>query len=159
MLRFESQRDRGSFTCKSRCSWLAKKKCTKNDVVTIVLKTGPDRTGRSDRFNREPGANPVRLKPPKPVKNRAKTGVEPKIKKKNDWLSGSVFKTMIVTIRVFLVVSATLLSSALQSQQLCLSQLSHSIAQRAIAVVIIHLFVALSYFITHISVFLVFVFN
>ena len=74
-------------------------------------------------------------------------------------MSGSVFKTMIVTIRVFLVVSATLLSSALQSQQLCLSQLSHSIAQRAIAVVIIHLFVALSYFITHISVFLVFVFN
>ena len=59
-----------------------------------------NRTGRTDRFNREPGASPVRLKPPnrsttgqKP-ENRAKTGVEPEIKKKNGLMSGSVFKTM-----------------------------------------------------------------
>ena len=31
-----------------------------------VLKTGPDRSVRPV----QPGANPVRLKPPKPVKNR-----------------------------------------------------------------------------------------
>ena len=52
-------------------------------VKSTVLK--PDRTGRSDRFNREPGANPVRLKPPttgqKP-ENLSKTGVELEIKKK-----------------------------------------------------------------------------
>ena len=56
---------------------------------------------RTGRFNREPGASPVRLKPPnrsttgqKP-ENRAKTGVEPEIKKKkNSLMSGSVFKTM-----------------------------------------------------------------
>ena len=41
-------------------------------VKSTVLK--PDRIGRSDQFNREPETNPVRLKPPKLVNNRSKTG-------------------------------------------------------------------------------------
>ena len=48
------------------------------NLTTIVLKTRPDRPVRPV----ESVASLVRLKPPKLVKNMAKTGVEPEIKKK-----------------------------------------------------------------------------
>ena len=57
-----------------------------------VLKTGPDRSVRP--VQSEPVASPIRLILPKPVENRAKTGVEPEIKK-NGLMFGSVFKTMV----------------------------------------------------------------
>ena len=55
-----------------------RKKKTNEERRTTVLKTEPDRPIRPVQL----GANPVRLKPPKPVNNREKTGVEPKILKK-----------------------------------------------------------------------------
>ena len=62
------------------------------NVEFIILKTD-----RSDQFNWEPRANPVQLKPPKPVKNRKtsqKSGLKQKLKK-NGLMPGSVFKTMV----------------------------------------------------------------
>ena len=41
-----------------------------------------NRTGRTDRFNREPGASPVRLKASKPVNNRPKTSQKPGLNRK-----------------------------------------------------------------------------
>ena len=70
------------------------KKCSENHC--FKNRTGPAGPTGS---NRESGANPVRLKPSKSVNNRSKTGVEPEIEKKNGLMSGSIFKTMVKTVR------------------------------------------------------------
>ena len=48
----------------------------RSNTKNIYIHCFKNRTGRSDRFNREPGASPVRLKASKPVNNR-KTGQKP----------------------------------------------------------------------------------
>ena len=64
------------------------------------FKNGPDRPVRPVQPGTGSQSGPVNT--PKtgqqPVKNRAKTGVEPEIKKKNGLMSGSVFKTMPISL-------------------------------------------------------------
>ena len=57
-------------------------------VVIIVLETRTDQPNRPVQSRTGSQSDPV--------KNRAKTEVEPEIKKKNGLMPGSVFKTMVV---------------------------------------------------------------